>query len=77
MTSFKHEEKFRTDLFDSNLVLVLVFVMLIYDNNRSADGKRVLWLVLDTKSYVSSPYTEFPLNACTKVASPFHWRGAE
>lgn len=39
MTSFKHEEKFRTDLCDSNLVLVLVFVMLIYDNNRRADDK--------------------------------------
>lgn len=39
MTSFKHEEKFRTDLFDRNLVWVLVFVMLIYDNNISADDK--------------------------------------
>lgn len=39
MTSFKQEEKFTTDLFDSNLVLVLVFVMLIYGNNRSADDK--------------------------------------
>lgn len=37
MTSFKLEEKFRVDLFDSNLVLVLVFVILIYDNSISAD----------------------------------------
>ena len=39
MTSFKHEKKFRTDLFDSNLVWVLVFAMLIYDNNVSVHDK--------------------------------------
>lgn len=39
MTSFKHVEKFRTDLFHSNLVWVLVFVMLIYDNNISVHDK--------------------------------------
>lgn len=39
MTSFEHEKKFRTDLFDSNLVCILVFAMLIYDNNISVHDK--------------------------------------
>lgn len=39
MTFFKHKEKFIPDLFDSDLVWVLVFVMLIYDNNISAHDK--------------------------------------
>lgn len=55
MTSFKHEEKFRTDLFDSYLVLVLVFVM-IYYNNTSADDKEFygeFW----TQSSTLAPYT--------------------
>lgn len=74
MTSFKHVEKFRTDLFGSNLVWVLEFVMLIYDNNMCS-WQRILWLHPDTKFDFSSPYTEFSLNTQRTVTG--HSTGVE